>query len=342
VRKHQGKKAEDGLLVVDPLGRYRRITADTLKHAPCAVGTVEVSKITSPTKKVRKQVGARMESLAQKSEGAPEREVAGEELELSRLIDKLSSEIVDNKCNNCAHRPRCTEAARKVEKISRQMENASRERDSGYDVVSRRLVDVVDLLNHFGFMDGTDITRKGGILRRIYNECDLLLVEAVDSGALSRLAPAELAAFASWFIYESRDGETEEDRMLARVEEERFAGELGGVLEWMGERLAAFKTEEGARGLDLLGSPDTGFGEAAFMWASASGLDDMLARFPDRSIGDMVRTMKQIIDLLRQLADVAEDPVLQQNLRRAMDSIDRGVVGYSSIESIIEHAGPVP
>lgn len=117
-------------------------------------------------------------------------------------------------------------------------------------------------------------------------------------------------------------------------------GELANTLEWMNKVTEGMKEAEAARGLDLLGSPDTGFGEAAYMWARGAGLEEMLSRFPDRSIGDMVRTMKQIIDLLRQLAEVAEDRMLVDNLHRAMDDIDRGVVGYSSLESIIEHVAP--
>jgi ATP-dependent RNA helicase HelY len=340
VRKHQGKKDAAGILVVDPTGRYRRLTLETLKQAPRVVGAVEVSKITSPTKKVRRQVGVTMETLGRKAEPAQGPERSPEETELAEATAKLISEMKDNACNECAHSGRCMEAARKVEKISRQIESASTERDSGYDVVSRRLVDVVDLLNAYGFMEGATPTHKGDVLRRVYNECDLLLVEAIDAGVMSRLEPAELAAFASWFIYESRETLTDEDRAIARAAEAHMQGELAHALEWLNTTLAEMKEAEGARGLDLLGFPDAGFGEAAFMWAQGAGLDEMLSRFPDRSIGDMVRTMKQIIDLLRQLAEVAEDPVLAGNLRRAMDDIDRGVVGYSSLESIIEHASP--
>jgi hypothetical protein len=35
--------------------------------------------------------------------------------------------------------------------------------------------------------------------------------------------------------------------------------------------------------------------------------------------------------------EVSPDPILTGNLRKAMDMVDRGVVGYSSLESIIEH-----
>jgi len=338
VRRQRGKKEADGVLVVDAAGRYRRLSETSLKQAPRVVGAVDVSKITSPTRKVRRQVGVKMESLGKNAGEVTAAGLTPEESEIAGAIASLKEELSANRCNECAHRQRCMESARRVEKIYKQMESARRERDSGYDVVSRRLVDVVHVLNSYGFMEGENTTEKGALLRRVYNECDLLLVEALVEGILSRLEPRELVAFASWFIYESRESEAEEARRLGRAEEEHLQGGLQDVLDWLNGTLDSMKTAEGERGLDLLGSPDTGFGEAAFMWAGGAELDEMLVRFPDRSIGDMVRTMKQIIDLMRQLADVSPDPVLTRNLHVAMDAIDRGVVGYSSLESIIEHA----
>ncbi len=207
-------------------------------------------------------------------------------------------------------------------------------------MVSRRLVDVIEVLNELGFMEGARLTPKGEMLRRVYNECDLLLVELLDSGAISRLGPGELAAFVSWFIYESREGESEADLKAAASGQEYMQGALGEALQSVRSSLARMKEAEASRKLDLLGSVDAGFGEAAHMWGGGAELEEMLTRFPDRSVGDMVRVMKQMIDLMRQLAEVSPDPVLAASLRSAMDMVDRGVVGYSSIESIIEHVPP--
>ncbi len=341
VRRHQGKKHDEGVLVVDSMGRYRRLSSTAIKQLPRIIGVVEASKITSPTRKVRRQVGVRMETLAKKA-GTPCGEPARtpQESELAVDIEALEAEVESNRCNRCAHRERCMQSARKVEKINRQIDSARKERDSGYDVVSRKLLDVLHVLNSFGFMRDEDLTEKGNILRRIYNECDLLLVDALDAGVLARLEPRELAAFASWFIYESRESDSDEEARLAGREEEHLQGSLADVLDWLESTLKIVRAAEAERGLDLHGSPDTGFGEAAFMWAGGAGLDEMLRRFPDRSIGDMVRIMKQIVDLLRQLAEVSPDPALARNIHRAMDAIDRGVVGYSSLESMIEHGAP--
>ncbi len=342
VRKRQeGRNTPGGVLVVDPMGRYRKVSERILKHPPRVVGVVDIARITSPTRKVRKQAGAKIEEICRNA-GSITAGAGGtpEEIDLFTAITMLEQDIKGNRCNDCERRERCAQSARRAEKISRQMDSARKERDSGHDVVSRRLVDVLDVLNSFGFVKGEDMTGKGDMLRRVYNECDLLLVEALDAGILSQLEPEELAAFASWFIYESREAETDETRRVARARYEHLQGKLGDALDWLNSVFDDIKAAEGNRGLDLVGSPDTGFGEAAFFWARGAGLEQMLSRFPDRSVGDMVRTMKQIIDLMRQIAEVSVDPVLTSNLRRAIDAVDRGVVSYSSLESMIEHRVP--
>lgn len=338
VQKHHGKKGERGLLVVDPGGRYRRLSPQGLKHPPRVLGRVDVARITSPTRKVRRLVGARMEAMGR--EAPSEQSAAGgsdEELEMAGALDAVKEKMAAHPCRACMHSHRCLEAARRAEKTARRMDSSRRERDSGCDVVSRRLADVVGLLNDYGFMAGEDLTEKGQTLRRIYNECDLVLVESLHEGVLSQLEPRELVALSSWFIYESRDAEDVEAHRAAREGLEHLEGRLGETLEWLDERLDAMKRAEEGRGLDILGSTDTGFGEAAWLWAGEAELEQMLVRFPERSVGDMVRVMKQMIDLLRQLAEVSTDPVLSAKLGSAMDLIDRGVVGYSSIESIVEH-----
>lgn len=336
VRKARGGPAGPGLLVVDSMGRYRRISERTLSRPPRVVGAVDIEKVTSPTRKVRRSVGAQMESLGREKGDQPRAARSEEEQALSAEAAVLKESLSGHPCHRCQHRERCLESARRAEKTERTIASARKERDAGFDVVSKRLVDVVATLNRFGFLSGETLTAKGEILRRVYNECDLLLVEALYRGVASALEPGELAAMASWFLYESRDGDAVKER---RAEDGPafMRGRLSGALEALEEIEREVKSAEAESGLDLLGSIDTGFGEAAFMWAGGVELERMLERFPERSVGDMVRIMKQIIDLLRQMADVSPDPALARNLRRAMDAIDRGVVGYSSIESIIEH-----
>ena len=49
--------------------------------------------------------------------------------------------------------------------------------------------------------------------------------------------------------------------------------------------------------------------------------------------GDFVRHVKQCVDLLRQVGDVAPDPITREKAREAADACHRGVVVASSVAS---------
>ena len=47
------------------------------------------------------------------------------------------------------------------------------------------------VLDAFGYTDGWTLTPRGDALRRLYNELDLLLAEALRQGILDDLSPAD-------------------------------------------------------------------------------------------------------------------------------------------------------
>jgi ATP-dependent RNA helicase HelY len=60
------------------------------------------------------------------------------------------------------------------------------------------------------------------------------------------------------------------------------------------------------------------------------GLAEVIAD-EELSGGDFVRNIKQLIDLLRQLGDVAPEPATAKAARDAADRLFRGVVSASSV-----------
>ena len=76
--------------------------------------------------------------------------------------------------------------------------------------------------------------------------------------------------------------------------------------------------------------PDPGFTEAIHAWATGDELGDVLED-EEMTGGDFVRNVKQTIDLLRQVADVATDPETASTARSAADACLRGVVAASSV-----------
>jgi ATP-dependent RNA helicase HelY len=66
-------------------------------------------------------------------------------------------------------------------------------------------------------------------------------------------------------------------------------------------------------------------------WAAGDSLADVLDDEEDLTGGDFVRHVKQVIDLLHQLADVAPRTETAQAARTAADDCFRGVVAASSL-----------
>ena len=181
-------------------------------------------------------------------------------------------------------------------------------------LLDRRL----DILERRGFIDGWQMTDAGRILASIYHESDLLVAEALRGGLLDGLDPAALAGVASALTFEAR--RSGEDPSLPRqaVVVERLA------------RLEALagdiRADERRVGLRRTRRPDGGLVAAVTAWASGATLDAVL-RETDVAPGDFVRNVRQLIDLMRQLSQVAPVPATASSADLAVALLRRGVVG---------------
>jgi ATP-dependent RNA helicase HelY len=75
--------------------------------------------------------------------------------------------------------------------------------------------------------------------------------------------------------------------------------------------------------------PDPTFLPLAFAWAAGESFETVLAD-EDLSGGDFVRNVKQLIDLLRQIAEVAPLDATGRTAAEAAQRLFRGVVAVSS------------
>ncbi len=75
--------------------------------------------------------------------------------------------------------------------------------------------------------------------------------------------------------------------------------------------------------------PDPTFVAVAYAWAAGEGFAEVVAE-EELTGGDFVRTMKQLIDLLRQFAIVAPSRDTRRAAGDAADRLFRGVVAASS------------
>jgi ATP-dependent RNA helicase HelY len=125
-------------------------------------------------------------------------------------------------------------------------------------------------------------------------------------------------------VYEAR---RPEDVVSARVpggDTQRAINEL--------ERLWRELSEvEREHRLDFLRRPDAGLAWASYRWTEGDDLSEVLdAR--DRTAGDFVRWIKQLIDLCGQVADAAGAGPLRETAREVVRRIRRGVVAVAPLE----------
>ena len=172
-------------------------------------------------------------------------------------------------------------------------------------------------------------------------------------GLWDGLSPAELAACVSALSFESRQPDDAHPPRLPK-------GRVPEVLAAMVRTWSELDQLEKDNDLSFLREPDLGFAWAASRWARGVKLESVLDESPDLTPGDFVRSVKQLIDLLDQIASAAPAPAsasapasapastpdpapapasapdpatrsLSATARAAIDAMRRGVVAYSAV-----------
>jgi ATP-dependent RNA helicase HelY len=89
------------------------------------------------------------------------------------------------------------------------------------------------------------------------------------------------------------------------------------------------RAEESKRGLSESRSPDPTLFSAVHGWAAGHSLDEVLDE--DFLVaGDFVRHIKQVVDLLSQIAEVTPNSETARTARRSISALDRGVVAIAT------------
>jgi len=174
------------------------------------------------------------------------------------------------------------------------------------------------VLERRGFVDGWRLTDEGMALAGIYHESDLLVAEVLRAGLLDGLEPAHLAGVASSLTFEARRAGDDPPVPRQSLVIERLAAveALAGDL----------RADERRVGLRRTRRPDPGLARAVVAWASGGTLDRVL-RDAEVAPGDFVRNVRQIIDLVRQIGQVAPVAATRAQADLAVALLRRGVVG---------------
>ncbi|MGJ9423905.1 DEAD/DEAH box helicase [Aeromicrobium sp. CF3.5] len=238
-------------------------------------------------------------------------------------IDELRRQMKEHPCHGCPDREAHARWAERYQKLDRDTGNQRGRIEQRTNTVARQFDRVCQVLDTLGYLDGDTVTREGERLKRLYSELDLLVSECLKEDMWTNLGPAELAAVASGLTYAARrDDESASPRMpTARVRE---------VAESMNVLCLELEQLERDHRLKFLHRPDFGFAQAVWDWCNGAPLDEVLGQ-TEMAAGDFVRAMKQLIDVVAQIADASGPSPLRDTARQALDELRHGVVSYSSV-----------
>jgi len=242
-----------------------------------------------------------------------------EDAELSAARRRLR----EHPCHTCPDREQHVRQAERYRRQLREIEGLERRVAGRTHVIARTFERVCAVLERLGYLHADAVTAEGRRLGSLYTELDLLAAECLRRGLWEGLTAPELAACVSALSFESRRAD---DANPPRLPPGRVREVFGSMVRaW-----AELDQLERDNGLSFLREPDLGFAWTAYKWARGHALQDVLDDAPDVAPGDFVRWVKQVIDLLEQVAAAATESVAAV-ARSAAETMRRGVIAYTSV-----------
>jgi ATP-dependent RNA helicase HelY len=245
---------------------------------------------------------------------------AGTENAPDDRIDDLQRRLKAHPCHQCPEREDHARWAERWWRLKRETVGLQRKVEGRTNTVARSFDRICAALVDIGYLapDGESVTPEGERLRRLYTEKDLLAALCLQEGVWKKLDAPGLAACVSTLIHEPRgEGTDVSPRMPTDQVSEAFTR--------MQQLWSDLEDLETRHGLPTTSAPDAGMAWSVHRWARGRDLDEVL-RGQDMAAGDFVRRCKQIVDLLGQVADAADDAEMRRTARTAIDAVLRGVV----------------
>ena len=320
------EKGRGGAAVARPLvltenRQVRRLAPSDLRHDLPVVARVRVPKGFDSSPPARRALVSRMRDAARTAPTGAHQSQDAPAVRDSR-VDDLRRDLAAHPCHDCPDREEHARWADRLWQAEREHDRlvAGLERRSGSIAAAfDRVCAVLDVL---GYTDGDTVTADGQRLRSLFGDLDLLAAESIRQRAWDALTAPELAACVSALTYTARGGD--DVPLLPPTSAAREA------LARMGRASTTLRAVEAEHHAEQTREPDLGFARTAYRWTSGHSLAAVLAEADltgGLSAGDFVRAMRQVIDMLSQVAVSADEPVAT-TARQAASLARRGVVGY--------------
>jgi ATP-dependent RNA helicase HelY len=298
-----------------------RLGPDDFDQPPAPAGQIELPVPYAPRNSgFRREVADRLRRVR------PSRDDRGAGRRAARGPSELEAQVAAHPVASDREREARVRAAASAERLERDVARLERRVRGRSESLARQFDRVLRILEAWGYVDDWSVTEWGKILAHLYTETDLVVAESLREGLLDGLDAAELAGLVSCFTYERRGPDAAGPLPPAQWPTHELATRWRAL-----DRIARDLTQnEDDAGLSETRAPDPGFAAYAHAWVAGEDLADLLEDDEEMTGGDFVRHVKQCIDLLRQVGEVAPEPETAATARAAAEACFRGVIAASS------------
>ncbi|MCP3855589.1 MAG: DEAD/DEAH box helicase [Actinomycetia bacterium] len=300
---------------IDAGGRLVSLSSDDLEQPLVPAGQIELPRPFAPNRRsFQNEVvdSLHRSRLRGRTRRGPDHQ--------ARTVPDIDHPVADDP--DLHQRLRALDRQRRLERDVADLDHRLEQRR---DAIVRAFDEIITILRERHYLIDWDLTERGVRLTRIYHEADFLIAETIEEGLFDGLDAPSLAAVASVFVYEHRSSTPPPAPWFPSGEVRRRVTRIEKLHKAMSRR-------ERAAGLDVTRAPDAGFAALAHGWAAGAGLATVLDD-EEVTAGDFVRVVKQLVDLLKQLGELAPDPATARAARQAADRLHRDVVAASSVVS---------
>ena len=305
------------LTTITPSGHALQLDSADFLTPPQQLGSVVLPGVYAPNRNdYRTEVGRRVRRAKLAPRGGTPRDGSPS----IALPDTVMHPVEDDP--DLKQRVRAAAQADRVRRDIADLESRVLHRNA---TLAQEFDGVLSILSDRGLLDAAAwrLTEGGEILARVFHESDLLVTEALRAGLLDGVDAPTLAGLVSTFVYEHRaPDEPPPPWFPNRDARDRYA-----QIERLSVDLAFLEQQHG---LTVHRPPEPSFFAVAYAWVAGESFAEVVAE-EDLTGGDFVRAVKQLTDLLGQIATVSPDPATRATARRAADACFRGVVADASL-----------
>ena len=251
---------------------------------------------------------------------------------INQQVRHVETTLVDSLCHGCQRFKLCHRQYQEIEQFTNQVGTLVQERDYFEHFQQRQIASRLKVLEELGYIEGTDLFPRGEIASRI-SGYEMPISLLLFGGYFEKLDEDEINVLMMAIVSEPR----KDSGRFRKLQDNR----LKGVLKSADREIEKLRVLEALHGVaEVTPRFETKLSTAMLAWSRGCEFEQ-LHRYADLADGDFVRSIRLVIDFLRQTRRaMSGHATFLDKLDRCISKINRDVVDAERQLRMAQGAAP--